>query len=446
MSERPFSREALVVWIILWINILTIVIAFKKRMILYALLNAVLLFLVTGQAFQIQGDLITEHTVNYLFNFISDVGFEEALWYVFGVSSVMLALALISPGYRRRLESKHLYSFAPTRGFYLLLFLFLCLVSFVLIFFVVGVSDFLHSSRPGFQTGSTIFLVLLSLGLMPMLYKIIYKNRIGRGDIACFLISFVITGLMGRLSAGFYLLMILLVLYYERGWADQPLTPRLVARILSFGIVAVLVFVAYGAIRGAQAFVSGTSFGAIVDYLREHPEKSVLSLQWNYRFDIEGMSGIAGAFTQTLSDPNSVHHDDGASWMLQGLVQWWPGVLKSYANGITDLSQSLNWYPYSIVATGVESFFMSFGWLGILVFPAATYLIGWQFPLWVHRNRLSPAATYVAYVFMTWSVIFVRGPLVTWIAFCFSYSLIPLLFWPLFQRHFARSGGVQFAK
>jgi hypothetical protein len=427
-----------VIWIIFLMNVLTVVIAFKKRMLLYALLAASFLFLITGQAIQIQADLSTQRTVNYLFNFISDVGFDLALRYVFGVSAVMLALAFVSQGYRKPTKPMPIYSFAPGRGFYVALFLYLCLVSFILIFLVVGLSEFLYSTRPGFQPGSTIFLVLLSLGLLPLLFKIMYKGRIGAGDITCFLVAFVITGIMGRLSAGFYLLMIALVLYYERGWAEAPLTPRLIAKLLSFALASVVLFVAYGAIRGAQAFVSGNSLGDIVAYIEEHPEKSVLSLEWNYRFDIEGMSGIAGAFTQSLSDPNSVHHDFGASWLLTGAIQSIPGFLKPYASSITDLSNDLDWYPYSIVPTGVESFFMSFGWSAILIYPLAQYLVAWRFPLWFLNLRLSPAAKTAGYIVMGWSVIFMRGPLITWVAFCITYPLIFLLSWPFFSRHFKR--------
>ncbi len=429
------------VWTIFAINLLTIAVAFKKRMLLYALLNAFFLFLVTGQAFQIQSDLQTQRTIYYLFNFISDVGFHQALWYVFGVSCVMLALALVSTGYLRRPRSRPLYSFSPSRGFYVLLFLFLCVVSFVLIFLVVGLSGFLHSSRPGFQTGSTIFLVLLSLGPMPIMFKIIYKGHIGRGDVVCFLFSFLITGTIGRLSAGFYILMILLAVYYDRGWADEPITPRLIAGVVSFGIGAVVLFLAYDAIRGAQAFISGTSLADIVEYVQQHPEKSALSLEWTYRTDIEGMSGIAGVATQSLNNPDSVHHDYGASWLLQGAIQWWPGFLKPYASGISDISGRLNWYPYSIVATGVESFLMSFGWLAVILFPLATYLIAWKLALRFQRDDLTPFSKYSGYVLMVWSSIFVRGPLVTWIALCFSYTAIPLIFWPFFRRHFSLTGG-----
>lgn len=426
------------VWTICCINVVTIAVAFKKRMILYALLNAIFLFIVTGQAFQIEMDLDRAHTVMYLENFISDVGFALALRYVLGISCVLLAFALFSRGYRPCKQPDARYSFAPNRTFYVLLFFYLCLVSVILIFGVIGLSDFLNSSRPGFQTGSTVFLVLLSVGLMPMFFKIIYSGRIGMGDVTCLLVSFLVTGAIGRISAGFYLLMILLALYYARGWADAPLTARLIAKVLAFGFAAVAIFIGYGAIRGAQGFVGG-SIGDLIDFVMEHPEKSVLSLEWNYRFDIEGMSGIAGAFSQSLSNPTLARHDLGASWMLQGLIQWWPGVLKPYAVGVSDLTTALNWYPYSIVATGVESFYMSFGWYGIFVFPAAVYLQAWILPLWFQRSQFSPAATLVAYVLMTWTILFVRGPLAAWIALCFTYSLIPLLFWPFFHRHFTKS-------
>jgi len=408
-------------------------------MLLYALLNASLLFLVTGQALQIEGDLERQHTVLYLDNFISDVGFSLAIRYVFGISCVLFGLAFISRGYRPSSPPKYQYSFAPSRLFYVSLFLLLILFSLVLIFFVVGLTEFLHSTRPGFQSGSTIFLVLLSIGSMPLLFKILYKGRIGTGDIACFLVSFIVTGIMGRLSAGFYLLIILLVFYYERGWANSPMTPRLMAKILSFGAAAFVIFMAYGAIRGAQAFASGTSLSDLIDFIQEHPEKSVLSLEWNYRFDIEGMSGTAGALTQYISNPNLVHYDYGASWILQGLVQCFPGFLKSYANSITDLSADLSWYSFSVVPTGVESFFMSFGWSAVLLFPFVVYLFAWRLTLLFLRLDLSPASKFAAYVIMTWTITLVRGPLITWIAFCISYTLIPLFFWPFFQRYFSKT-------
>jgi hypothetical protein len=423
-----------VVWTIFCINVLTIAVAFKKRMILYALHNTIFLYLVTGQAFQIQSDLETRRAVNYLFNFISDVGFGQALWYVLGLSCVSLLLAVVSRGYRRHSQPKQLYSFAPGRGFYVSLFLFLCILSFLLIFVLVGLSEFLQSGRPGLQAGSTIFLVLLFLGVLPLLLKVICGNRITRGDLACCLLSFMVTGWFSRIELILYLVAILLAFYYARGWVDAPLRPWLIIRFLVFGGAAAIIFLGVGAIHDAQNFVKG-SFGDLIGYILEHPEKSILSVEYNYRVGVEGMSGIAGLFTQYLSEPNSVHWDYGSSWLLTGSIQWLPGFLKTYFAGISDLSDSLNWYPYSIVPTGAETFFMSFGWSAILLYPVAVYMLAWQLPLAAMRTRRSPLFSLMGYVLITCTIFFIRGPLIVWIAFSLSYGVLPIIFWPLLRRY-----------
>jgi hypothetical protein len=421
------------IWAIFWINVLTVVIAFKKRMILYGLLNAIFLFLVTGQAFQIESDLNTHRTVDYLLNFISDLGFNLGLRYVLGISIVSFLLALISTGLRDFKLPELQYSFSPSRRFYLGLFLFLSMLSLVLIFVVVGLNEFLHSSRPGFQSGSTIFLVLLFLGVVPLLLKILLRGKIATGDLACCLVTFGVTAFFSRTDLILYLITILLGVYYARGWSNAPFTPLLIAGFLLFGVAVASIIVVIGALHDAQNVVQG-SLGDLVGYIFEHPEKSVLSLEYNYRVGIEGMSGIAGLFSQYLSRPDSVHHDYGLSWVIQGTVQWLPGFLKTYANSLTDWSTSLVWYPYSIVATGAETFFMSFGWPAIILYPLAAYVLGWQLPLLALQTRLSPVWGIVTLFLMACTIFFVHGALAVWIGFSFSYSAIVIIFWPIFKR------------
>jgi hypothetical protein len=401
-------------------------------MVLYALLNVLFLYLITGQAFQIQADLDLSPTTYYLMNFINVSGFELALWYVLGVSCAFLLIAVVSPGYRRYSQPKLLYYFAPSRRFYVCLFLFLSVLSFFLVFVLVGLSDFLESGRPGLQTGSTIFLVLLFVGVLPLLLKVICHEKIGRGDLACCLLSFLVTGAFSRIELILYLVAILLALYYGRGWADGPITPWLIARFLAFGSVVAVIFIAIGALHDAQNWVKG-SLGDLVGYIIEHPEKSILSVEYNYRIGVEGMSGIAGVFTQYLSEPNSVHRDYGLSWLLRGSIQWLPGFVKTYFAGISDLCDSLDWYPFSIVPTGAETFFMSFGWFATLLYPIALYLLAWQLPLAAMRTRRSPLFSLVAYVLMACTIFFIRGSLAVWIALSFSYAVVPLLFWPFFR-------------
>jgi hypothetical protein len=421
-----------VVWVILILNLVTILVSFKKRMLLYSLLNAIFLFLVVGQAIQIQSDLEISHSVVYLSNFISDVGFHVALWYVLGVTCVSLFLALASKGYRRgsRLEPRH--RFDPGPRFYIGLFLFLCLLAFVLIFVVVGLSEFLHSSRPGFQSGSSIFIVLFFLGVMPMLLKILYKGKIGLGDIACLLVSVIVSGAFSRIHLILYLICILLAFYYSRGWADAEIKPLMLIKIVSFGAVCITAFFLIGALHDAQNFVQG-SLGDLVEYILKHPEKSILSIEYNYRVGVEGMSGVAGIITQYVTDPNSVHFDLGVSWILKGPTEGMPAFLKAALDPVIEFSEGLIWYPCSVIATGVETFFMSFGWMGMVLYPLSTYLLAWYLPLRLLSTPISPPLRVFSYIALASSIFFVRGTLAVWIGFMFSYAVIILVFRPLFQ-------------
>ena len=430
---RDWWREAVVLWVILTFNLLTILIAFRKRALLYALHNAIFTYLVTGQAFQIRADLDRSHTVFYLLNFISDVGFHTAVWYVFGVSLVSFLLAVVSKVYVPTSQPEKRFLFDPTRGFYFWLFVFLCAASVVLIFEVIGLDEFLHSSRPGFQSGSAIFVVLLFLGIVPVLLKIIYPGKIGFGDIVCFLPTFVVTGFLSRFHLILYLVSTLMALYYARGWVCRPHTIGLLAKVSLFGLGAGCIFFGIGALHDAQNYTHG-SLGDLISYIVENPEKTLLSVEYNYRVGIEGMSGTAGAFSHYYGDPYTVHFDYGASWVLQGAAQWLPGFLKSYASSISELGESLNWHSDSIIPPGIESFYVSFGWFGVLLYPLASYLLAWRMPTALYSDRVSPRSKLVLYMVAALTISFVRGSLVVWIAFTVSYVTLIVVLWPVFRR------------
>lgn len=433
-----WTRKAIMIWTILSLNVLTILAAFKKRMILYGLLNAIFVFLVTGQAFQIQSDLSSQHGVYYLHNFISDAGFSAALWYALGISVVALIPALFLKGYRAHSQVRTILVFQPPPLFYWTLLALLSVLSIVLVFAVVGLHEFLHSSRPGYHTGSTIFIVMLYLGVAPLLLKIIYGSRLVAGDIACFALSFLVTAAFSRIHLILYLTAILLAFFYASGWADRPLSVKLLMRILLFGGVAVVLFFGIGALHDAQNFVSG-SFGDLLAYIVAHPDKSILSVEYNYRVGVEGMSGIAGAFSQFRANPQLTHFDGGASWLIQGSVQWLPGIIKNKAAALTHLSQDLTWYKGSVVATGAESYFESYGWLGVVLYPLSIFVLGWYLPLRVLASEMAPAIRLTAYTLFACCIFFVRGSLPVWIAFSFSYSVVIAVSWVFFRRYFAHT-------
>lgn len=422
------------IWAIFCVNILTVLIAFKKRMLLYGLLNAIFLFLVTGQAFQIETELSTQRTVIYLHNFISDVGFAEALWYVLGISCFALFFAVLAKGYAAFSQVPQLYTFQPPRRFYLYLFVIQAILSVVLIFAVIGLSEFLHASRPGVQSGTTIFIVVLFTGIIPLLLKILYASKITRGDVSCFLLSFSVTGVFSRIHLMLYLAAVLLAFFYGSGWSDRPISLKIMTRVLLFGGAAFVLFFGIGALHDAQNYLNG-SLSDLIAYIVSHPEKSLLSIEYNYRVGVEGMSGIAGAFSQSLSSPNRVHQDYGASWALQGLVQWLPGALKAQAAGISALSVDLNWYSSSVVPTGPESYFVSFGWWGIVLYPLTLFFLSWYLPLRILVTKQTPVVRLIAYTFFATCIFFVRGSLFVWIGMSISYIIIILVSWPIFRPY-----------
>ncbi len=425
------------IWTIFWINVLTVAVAFKKRMVLYALLNVAFLYLVTGQAFQIEGDLERSHATVYLNNFINGPGFILALRYVLGISFVSLVLALISRGYVKDMQVASQHAFTPPRRFYFFLFALECAIGFILVFVVVGLSQFLNSSRPGYQSGATVFIVLLFLGIIPLLLKILSRSSIGSGDIVCFLFAFIVTSAFSRIHAILYLTAILIALFYERRWADMPISISMIMKIITIGCIASVVFLGIGALHDAQNFTGG-SISDLINYIIAHPEKSILSFEYNYRVGVEGMSGIAGAFTQYLNEPTSVHFDYGASWILQGSVQWLPGAVKSSVSSISDYGMSLDWSPFSIVATGPESFFKSFGWFSVLLYPLGVYLLAWHLPLKILSAQASTKTRLIACIFFAITIFFTRGSLSVWIAYSVTYIAVIILFWKIYNANLVK--------
>lgn len=428
-------------WATLILNLMTIVIAIRKRMILYALFNAIFLFLVIGQGFQIASDLDQRHSVQYLFNYINDVGFALAVRYVFGCTLLSFFIAITARSFDREKAAASAMRFEPTVSFYYSLMVFLLIVTVVLIFAVVGLDNFLHSSRPGYQSGATIFIVLLVVGMFPLLLKVLCQTKVRLADVVCAVYASAVTAAFSRIHIFFYLTALLLALYYAAGWYKRPVSASMVLRFGLIGIAGFGVFFGIGALHDAQNFTGGNggSLSDLIGYIADHPERSLLSISYNYRVGIEGMSGIAGAFTQSLGAPDYVRHDYGVSSVLQAVVLTSPSIIKTYLTGLTQLSDDFNWYAFSIVPTGAETFFVSFGWLAVLLYPFAVYLLGWFLPRRIFAREGSPLQRLTATTFLACCIFFVRGSLPTWIAFSVSYFVVIAFSWPLLRRHLRRS-------
>lgn len=436
------------VWILLFVNVATLIIAARKRVLPYALFTAIFLVLVIGQAFQIQQDFHESSILQYAYSTMSEWGFERAMWYCLGVSLLSLVFSTAARGYQVGRQPQPKSEFCPSLGFYAVLFAILCGTGGFLIFKVVGLSAFLTKSRPGNQPGATLFITLLGIGTFPILLKFICKSRIRSWDIACFLLALLLTGGFSRIHVILYVLTLSICLYYSGGWADRRLGWKRVLSFLGIGFALVVFFFAAGAIRGAESFTSG-SITDLISYSLDHPKTSLLSLDYMYRVNIEGVSGLAGAFSQAQSDASGVRHAFGLGIGLDGIIQDMPAGLKSALRGPVEDIQGLYWYKKTAgnVSPGIEASFVSFGWAGIFVYSVMFFLFGWVFPVEMVRMRLSPMLRLCSYLYLGCGVFFIRGSWADWIAFSIAYSIIVVVAWPLFwfqikRRELNESGAV----
>ena len=428
-------------WILLIINLATIAVAARKRVLPYTVLSAIFTVLVAGQAFQMEADFSQSSVLNYAFSRISYRGFLPALWYAAIVSGISLILAFVGKGYTRYQHPEPRYTFQPSIGIYWVILGTISTVAAYLVFGVVGLSAFIRSSRPGNQPGATLFITLMSIGLFPLLFKLFTRCRVTRFDVLCYALTLLVTAGFSRLHVIIYIIVLLLALYYERGWANRQFGFRLFIRIFGTGAAAVIFFFVVGAIRDAENFTHGT-FSDLVKYNLDHPETSLLSLQYTNRVSIEGMSGLAGAFTAALENPGQTDRDYGLSITMNGIAQMLPSVIKAQLQDYLVTIDAFYWYKKAAgnVSPGIESSFVSFGWLGAVIYPLLFFATAWKFPMWVLSRQLSPPIKLTCFMWLGCGVFFVRGSWPDWVAFSLSYAVIICLVWVLFSVCFSPSG------
>lgn len=410
--------------------ITAIVFCFRKKMIAMAIYLFFFCFLTLGQAVYLKGELQDLGWAIVLNSYISQRGFDFAALYVMLFSFGMVVLVALAPRYRRRVESN--YIFLPSKRFYLGVLLFLLGTYFTLIFGVVGLGEFLTSSRPGYQSGATVFIVLLCVGVFPICLKLALGQIPSRWDIVLFLLSVLMTGAFSRIHSIMYLTMVAITAYYGLRWAERRFGFRRIFVAASVAILGGSIFFVVGAARDALNFSSGGLAG-VVDFLINNPDKSLFSLEYNYTVGVEGMSGLAGAMSYADSTPSAVLYDGGLYPLARGALQWIPGFAKALLQSAFDWLERFNWYSGSIVSPGIEDSFKSFGWLGFIVFVGLHYLFIWR-PVKLIEASRKPKILLRNYLLVALSIFMVRGSWFVWVAYLVTYSILFAIIWPVFAN------------
>lgn len=318
------------------LNLSALIISYMKRMIVYSLGMFFFLALVTGQSVQLAFDLSEEYQVSYLYHYINRSGFESALIFLLFTSVILLIISLISPSHRKiKFVDSNGYLFKSSN--LILINILIAFIVFILIFVVVGWSFFVSNSRPGVVSGSTIFLVLLSIGLYPLLNQVICKSKIKKINIITAFVVIFVTLLFSRIHVIVYATIFFVAWFYSAGSSRNRVTTREIINLLLLGLVSAIIFFGMGTIRDTLTFVDG-DWRRIFNYAIENVDQGILSVRYNYVASVEGMSGLAGAFTfMEQIGGQGLPSDFGINLLIRGIFQWIPGLLKDYTNPIVEM-------------------------------------------------------------------------------------------------------------
>jgi hypothetical protein len=440
-----FFIEENIFWLGITISIYSIVlclagayVSYRKNLIIYSLYCLMFMVLTAFQSLLIAFDFNVIDSPLYLEHSISLKGYSEALLYLAFTSTFFYLVPLLN----KKIVFEYIYRkrvFVLNKGMYCFLYVYCVILSLYLVFVVVGLDVYMQSSRPGFIAGSTIILVGLLPGLLPIIFRYMYGDRATILDwgLYFFVVGFTFT--FSRIHAIAYII-ILAFTHTVNVYRGLPQSNKGLPRISRylFGFLA-LAFIALliGAVRDALNYTDA-GFPQIYDYLSNNLEFSLLSIDRNYRIGIEAMSSLAGAMSTgqggVVGSPIIAF-----SLLIRGFFQILPGGLKPFFCFIIDDMENLYWYKASVLPPGIESAYLSFGYFGTLIFPLilnALCVVGTNV---IAKGRYGPWTRLLSILMLMNLVFYIRGSWIVWIAFNISYFLIFILFFEfLFKYSFKK--------
>ena len=417
----------------------TVLIAAKLRAFPFAVLSLFFALLVPMQGLYLIDDLQEASSTTRLYTSISREGFGSASVYLLLTCSLVFLLLVLRPFSVQRRKQVirdraepvcRLNVYRPSTSFTFGLYLFVLLVTLVLVFVVVGAEEFTSSSRPGAQSGATIFLVMLSVGVIPTVLRFLAGSLPKRSEILLFVLVLAVTAGFSRIHVLVYVFAATLSAFYGRRLFLRALSTRLVLGATALSSLVVSIFFIVGAVRDALNYVS---FFEILAFLSADDSVSLLTLERTYRIGVEGMSGLAGAFTAASSQPALVDFDFGASWIMKGALQSVPGFIKAAIEPLYSVLRGLEWYSESVVPSGIEMSFTSFGWFGPFFYSAAFYFLFFLVPRALLRFNGCTLKRLLLVLFLSNGIFFVRGSWTVWIGYSLSYTVVLLMAWGIFK-------------
>ena len=404
--------------------------ALKKRSLPFALYVVFFIALTHIQGFYILKDLSESDETTFLLSHITRLGFYWSCWYLTVVSIILFFMAFLS-SHIKAIQTPSFYYFKPSKIFYLAILSIQIISAYIAIFVLVGIDAFTEESRPGGTSGTSILLILTSVGIIPVTIRFLLNEIPKRIDLVCFILTNIATLFFSRIHVIVYAVIVGFAYYYGGGVYKIKSTTKFAIKTSLIFSSFLLFFVGIGALRDALNY---TNFANILQYLIDNPnDATLLSVERNYRVSVEGMSGLASAMTTYFEAKLDVPFGAGLDWTILGVLRALPGVIKVYFDGINEILSPLNWHGLSIVAPGLESSFVSFFVFGPFVFSLMFYVIAWRFNKLIMNQKVSPFKRLATLIFIANGIFFVRGAWVHWLGFLVAFFIILFILRPLIQ-------------
>ncbi|MEO6454286.1 MAG: hypothetical protein ABIN97_09450 [Ginsengibacter sp.] len=338
----------------------------SDRNLFAILVPATILILVQGQAWWILGqfetmDVAKIDVVNNSFSL--DMARKANLYYgictIFYVSTFQLFRKI------RWFDKSHNTFQHPNHGTSILSYLFIAVWTLIiasLLFSKAGGLDTALTKPGQLIEGQTVFILALGIAKLPLIVKLNSGSKIVILDFLFFGAALVITLFNSRFLTAFALLQLLIVINYRR----KEISRRTIFMLI---VPAIVVFFVFGIYRDfAYRFGTVGIKEAINTFIDPSIEFNILD--WFYRNNIEGFSGLAGILYFQKENLN-FQYDFGLS-ELGNIFNYIPNSIRNdpnllFAENVSVLKES---FPYkgSVVPGGFELAYGHFGLPGMILY------------------------------------------------------------------------------
>lgn len=417
-------------WLYLHISILLFVIVREysrpsQRNLFAILISGTFLVLVSGQAWWMLSrfEESGENGMMHLYQYISLPAARMANFYV-GLAVIFFAIFYFikrNRRYKTGVQTDCVSGRPINQRAYLFLFAWVVVISINLTMSAGGLIASLSAPGLNYAYGVTMYLILLSAGKLPLLYKIASRGEILKSDILLFLIVVFFTLLNARLNAGLILLQLVIIVNYCR----HEISRKVLLLVPTF---AVIIFIVFGLYREFASRQSGViAQDELIAFVIDYADFTMV-FDWFYAMNVEGFAGLAGVLTYDKAI-GGISFDFGLS-NISFITQFIPGALRTDPSlPLSQLSEYLrSIYPYqegSIIRPGIEIAYSNFWVIGIVLFGA---LLGY-FAQFFHAAMLRiNSSTLAIGLISVQSFHSIRGPISNALFFGMSDLIMLLLF------------------